>query len=195
MNGITISQRAFDKIVFFEITSEALYKKRYQKPHWPGEQSGITLGIGFDLGYHSYDEFYKAWGSHLSIEDIASLREVIGLKGVAAQQALASVLHINIPLSIAKKVFEDFSLDKAAKELLLYSPQVKELFPDAQGGLLSLVFNRGRGTKDKPGSTRRKEMKIIQGLIPKKDYAGIAAQITAMKRLWPAGSSARVVGA
>lgn len=188
MGEITISQRSFDKIIFFEITSEALYNKKYRAPHWPGEQSGITLGIGFDLGYHSQAEFYAAWGEHLPAEVMERLKKALGIKGLEAKKILPNFKDIQIPLDKAKIVHLHYSLPKAAKSLLAYEPKVVELFPDAQGGLLSLVFNRGNGTQDKPGSTRRREMKAIPPLIRAKDYNGIAKQIESMKRLWPQGS-------
>ena len=186
MTGIVITQRSFDKLVFHEITSEALYNKSYAKPHWPPiGTSGITLGIGFDLGFHTAAELEQAWGPVLSADDISLLKKVIGLTSQNAKNALASVKQISIPLEKAKIVFHNFSLPKAAKELFAYNPKVVDLFPDAQGALLSLVYNRGRGTVDKPGSNRRKEMKEVQRLISVKDYKGISEQILAMRRLWP----------
>lgn len=52
--------------------------------------------------------------------------------------------------------------------------------PDAQGALLSLVFNRGSSLS---GSTR-KEMKNIQAYVESKNLQKIADEIRSMKRLW-----------
>lgn len=182
--NVVITTQARDKIVFFEISSEAYYKKFLQNPVWPELASGITIGVGFDLGYCTVAQFMKAWGGLLPESDLKELSAVCGLKGKAAEAKLASVKHITVPLEPAKQVFTIYSLPDAAKELVLYAPTATDLFPDCQGGLLSLVYNRGRSTVDKPGQNRRKEMKAIQALIPLKDYAGIAAQIKSMKRLW-----------
>ena len=46
-----ISQAAFDLIVAEEVSSQAAYNARYQRPERPGGQSGITVGIGYDCGY------------------------------------------------------------------------------------------------------------------------------------------------
>ena len=43
------SQAAFDLIVKEEVSSEAVYRKKYQRPEWPGVNSGATVGIGFNL--------------------------------------------------------------------------------------------------------------------------------------------------
>lgn len=188
MTGIKITKKAADQIVFFEVSSEAYYKKALQNPVWPELASGITIGIGYDLGYCTVQQFKDAWQALLTPAAFNLLLPVVGLKGQAAQNKLQSVKMVVIPFASAKQVFEKYSLPLAAKELVAYNPKSIDLFPDAQGALLSLVYNRGRSTVDKPGETRRKEMKAIQGLINQKDYDGIAAQITSMKRLWPAGS-------
>src|ERR1700731_337464 len=32
-------------------------------PYWPGGISGVTLGIGWDLGYHHASELHHEWAS------------------------------------------------------------------------------------------------------------------------------------
>src|SRR5579862_64896 len=32
-------------------------------PYWPGGESGITIGVGWDLGQHSESEFLRAWAA------------------------------------------------------------------------------------------------------------------------------------
>lgn len=188
MTGIKITQKVADKIVFFEVSSPEYYEKKLRNPIWPELGSGITIGIGYDLGYCTVAQFQEAWGELLPAADFNILKAVIDLKGTAAQAKLASVKNISIPFQSAKKVFQKYSLPLAAIELYKFNPKVVYLFADAQGALLSLVYNRGSGTVDTPGSNRRKEMKAIQDLISKKDYDGISEQIISMKRLWAAGS-------
>jgi GH24 family phage-related lysozyme (muramidase) len=60
-------------------------------------------------------------------------------------------------------------------------PGVEALPADAQGMLLSLVFNRGASMAD---TDRRREMRQIRPLVAAADLAGIAARVRAMKRLW-----------
>lgn len=52
--------------------------------------------------------------------------------------------------------------------------------PNAQAALVSLVFNRGSSL----ASASRVEMRHLRDLVSRRDYREIAAQITAMKRLW-----------
>ena len=52
--------------------------------------------------------------------------------------------------------------------------------PDAQGALVSLVFNRGPGMD----GDRRREMRAVRDAVARKDLREIAGQIRAMKRLW-----------
>jgi hypothetical protein len=46
-----VSERAIQLIVYFEVTDEATYRRKYQRPVWPGLNSGVTIGIGYDVGY------------------------------------------------------------------------------------------------------------------------------------------------
>ena len=56
-----ISQRATNLIIYFEVTGETAYRKLYKHPEWPGEQSGVTVGIGYDLSYASKKTFKTEW--------------------------------------------------------------------------------------------------------------------------------------
>jgi hypothetical protein len=47
----TVSQKAIDLIVFYEVNDEPTYTRRYTAPTWPGGASGVTIGIGYDIGY------------------------------------------------------------------------------------------------------------------------------------------------
>ena len=59
-------------------------------------------------------------------------------------------------------------------------PGLEELPADVQGGLVSLVFNRGTSME----GHRRREMRAIRDLVPQKDVHGIADEIRQMKRIW-----------
>ncbi|MCY7386445.1 MAG: hypothetical protein LH628_28555, partial [Microcoleus sp. CAN_BIN18] len=49
-----------------------------------------------------------------------------------------------------------------------------------QGGLVSLVFNRGTSMQ----GNRRLEMRVVRDLVTKKNVNKIAEQIRKMKRIW-----------
>ena len=179
--SLIISTLALDKIIEFEISSPSVYNSRYRNPIWPGGESGVTIGIGYDLGYNTLSDFKNTWGNYISPSDLLQLSKVIGLKGNSAKNKLSTVKPIDIPFDIAKIIFYQYTLGRYAKYVRNIYPKAHQLPPDAQGALLSLVFNRGYSLS---GDTRR-EMKNIQDYIESKDLSRIAYQIRSMKRLWP----------
>jgi hypothetical protein len=46
-----LSKPAIDYIISYEVTSPNVYNKKYTSPIRPDGKSGITIGIGTDLGY------------------------------------------------------------------------------------------------------------------------------------------------
>jgi len=179
---LTCSITGLEWIVKFEISSEAYYNKKLKHPAWPGGASGVTIGIGYDLGYGSAAQMRRDWGGRISDVDLKTLEKVCRLKGKDAQakMALQSIRAVTVPLESASQVFYLASLPDYATKCLKAYPGVAKLPADAQSALLSLVFNRGTS---KSGSTRR-EMKAITQLIENKDLDGISDQVLSMKRLW-----------
>jgi hypothetical protein len=51
--SLTVSRKGLQQIVQHEISSASYYRKFLSHPTWPGGSSGITIGIGYDLGYNS----------------------------------------------------------------------------------------------------------------------------------------------
>lgn len=179
--SMQVSQKSLDMIIGFEVSSPAIYEKKYRKPVWPGGQSGVTIGIGFDLGYYTVKQVTDAFGKYVTGNMLQLMLGVRGLKGVAAKNALAGVMAIDIPFTTAAQVFHESTLPSFAAQTRKIYPGVEQLPPDAQGGLLSLIYNRGASLT----GDRRTEMAAIVPLVVKGNLAGIAAQIRAMKRLWP----------
>lgn len=178
--NLLVSKMGLDEIVKFEISSEANYRKNLQNPIWPGAQSGVTIGIGYDLGHTAASRIDEDWRGRIADADLERLLKVEGLKGEDAKKALSKVKNVVIPLEPAQEVFFRRTLTHFAAHTKRTFPGVEDLPADAQAMLLSLVFNRGGSMT---GSTRV-EMKAVKGLVPSGDLAGIAAQIRAMKRLW-----------
>ena len=179
-HSLTVSKKGLKQLVKHEVSSAAYYKKFLSHPVWPGGRSGITIGIGYDLGQNSNQQIRKDWEGKLTEIDLERLVVVSGLKEDAAKQALNGVESVHIPLESAEKVFYELTLSRYAALTLRTYPSCNKLFPDAQAGLLSLIYNRGNSLK----GSRRKEMAAIKYLVEQKDYAGIARQIREMKRLW-----------
>lgn len=179
--NLTASKQGLDLIISHEIGSEATYRRRLQNPVWPGGQSGVTIGIGYDLGHNSAAQIEKDWRGHIADADLALLRGVSGLKGSAAKLALRGpVKEVKIPLEAAKRVFYTSTLPRFAQLTRKAYPGVENLPADAQAALLSLVYNRGASLS----GARRREMLAIRDLVPQGDLAGIADQIRRMKRIW-----------
>jgi GH24 family phage-related lysozyme (muramidase) len=180
---IVASKQSLDLIIHEEIGSEAYYTKALQGPVWPKGESGITVGVGYDLGYNTKAQIAIDWGYVVSPETLALLQSCAGLKGEKAHAYLLAhpeLKKIKIPLATAKKVFYEKLLPRYAKQTLSIYPGLDQLKPDAVGALISMVFNRGASLSGE----RRIEMKQIVPLVPKKDYKGIGDLVEKSKRLW-----------
>jgi GH24 family phage-related lysozyme (muramidase) len=155
-----------------------------QPGQWPGGDSGVTIGIGYDLGYVTVDQFESDWGPLLTAATREKLVTAIGLRGTKAKNKAADFKSIRIKRELAEVVFRERSIP-------LYTFRTEQTFPgvellplDAHGALVSLVFNRGTSMVDKPGEDRRREMRAIRDAVPRQDLREIALQIRSMKRLW-----------
>jgi GH24 family phage-related lysozyme (muramidase) len=105
---------------------------------------------------------------------------VAGLTGNAAKKALANCQNVMIDYNTALNIFYQTTLPAFARRTKKVYPGVEKLPPDAQGGLLSLVYNRGESVN---GSSRI-EMKNIISYVAVQNLAAIAKEIRKMKRLW-----------
>jgi len=179
-HSLTISKAGLDELISSEISSRAYYKRNLQHPIWPGGQSGITVGIGYDIGQQTRELFGKDWSAYLPEPELSRLSASAGIGGEPARIMLANVKDINISLDAASEVFYTSTLPRYATKTLKAYPGIELLPADAQAALLSLVYNRG--AKMSGGS--RTEMKAIKALVTSKDLQSIADQIRAMKRLW-----------
>jgi hypothetical protein len=181
--SLRCSSRSLESIVQFEIGSRAQYEKLYSRPTWPRGESGVTIGIGYDLGFTARAQIEADWGPYLEQADRAALAAAQGAKGIAAQQLLRGLRHITIPLVAAEAVFYASTLPRFARLTRDTFPGVEKLPLDAQGALLSLVFNRGTSL----GGERRREMRAIRDALSgqRPSLEQIAAQVEAMQRLWP----------
>jgi hypothetical protein len=178
--NMVVSRRALDKIVEYEVTSEAAYTKKYQKPIYPGGASGVTIGIGYDVGHNTKTTIDADWRGKISDDALELLKTAAGIKGAAAGALIVNLQTISVPFAAAREVFYVKTLPRYAKDTRAIYPGIEKLPADAQGALLSLIYNRG---SDLTGD-RRREMKAIAALVAAKNLGAIAGEITAMKRLW-----------
>ncbi len=171
--------------------AEFLVKSEAVPPHpyWPGGTSGVTLGVGWDAGYHSRMELRETWAA-LGADALALLDSAAGKKGREAQALIPRLHAIEVPRGLSIQVLNR-SLDDD------YYPLVVQLFPglerlpaEAQVVFISVVFNRGPSMGHDPDwSTakevdRRFEMRRMQADVESGDMFAIYAHLGTMKRLW-----------
>ena len=147
------------------------------RPEWPKGASGVTVGVGYDCGYNIAPVIRSDW--HV-LTGNDRLSKTAGLTGQRAHAVLPTVADILVTWQFAADVFEDVTVAKFYGQACRAFPGLDRLRPNAQAALVSLVFNRGPAL----AGPRREEMRNIRDLVPKRDYAGIAAEIRAMKHLW-----------
>ncbi|MGB4843345.1 MAG: pesticin C-terminus-like muramidase, partial [Ferruginibacter sp.] len=191
--SMIISKKGLDLIVESEISSEKIYNAKYKKPIWPESASGITIGIGFDLGYYTEAKIESTWGPYLTKGAVNKLKKVAGLKGTDAKNALrnntGNIKSVEVDYRSALEVFYTDSVPAYAKSTKGIYPDINKLPPDAQAALLSIVYNRGSSLT----GDRRREMKNIVALVTAVDLPGIAKEIRSMKRLWTTAATKGLV--
>ena len=185
-----LNDKSLKLILEFEVGGgENYYNKFLKNPAWPGEQSGVTIGVGYDLGYVNKAEFSEDW-KDLPKETFDRLYKVVGIKGYNAKNLIRGLKDISIPWDLSLKVFNNKTVTKFYNLTRQTFPNFDNLPEDAKGGLISLVFNRGAALE----GDRRREMKLIRDgmkLVSNYDQKAltfIANQIRNMKRIWIGGS-------
>ena len=174
------SELGYKLILDFEVGGGKNYYERYlSHPTWPGYASGVTVGIGYDLGYSSPAAIHLDWW-RLPFEERARLAAASHVTGRTAKLLTKEVRDIFIPWKIAQEVFHRTTVGRYWQLTLRAFPGADALCPEAQWALLSIVFNRGN---DLTGA-RRREMRDIRAAVKRQDYRAIAAANRASCRVW-----------
>lgn len=184
-----VSENATKLIILFEVTRGALYDKRYQHPVWPGGQSGVTVGVGYDLGYVKPIWLHEDWDGLVDPKVIAALTSVCGLTGPAAKAALPKVEDVTIPWTIADRQFRTSLLPRYVGETLEKLPNARKLSPDCLGSMVSLVYNRGPSFRN--ARRRYAEMRAIRRDMETENHQDVPAQLLNMRHLWSGNPSMR----
>ena len=155
-----------------------------QPGKWPGGASGVTIGIGYDLGYVTVDQYESDWGERLGTDVRGRLKDAVGLRAVRAKNRAPDLADIRVRRAPSEEVFTQ-------RTIPLYTVRASQAFPgfealpaDVQGALVSLVYNRGASMVDDSPEDRRREMRAIRDAVAEDDLQEIAGQLRAMKRLW-----------
>ena len=179
-----ISRTAFELIVEFEVSSEQVYTRKYRGPIWPGGASGVTIGIGYDVGYATKAQLAADFGGHIADRTIAALGAAIGVTGVAAQQVARNLAgSVDVPWAAAIRVHRDRVMPRWVGLVERSLPHTDAIGPDCLGALVSLTYNRG-ASFGKSGD-RYAEMRSIKSHMSASDFQAVPADIRSMKRLWP----------
>lgn len=178
-----ISQAARELIVFHEVTSESFYNEHWQQPTWPGGGSGVTIGIGYDLGSSREAEFEEDWGAYLDAVTLERLGAVLGKSGEHAEAVIAGLGGIRVSWGEALAQFTEQAEPRTVGETEIALPNTQGLSPSSLGALVSLVYNRGACFNAQ--GPHYLEMRAIKVLMEAKQYDKVPDEIRAMKRLWP----------
>lgn len=185
-----ISKEAFDLIVQEEVSSQQAYEAKYRHPEWPGGNSGVTIGIGYDLRFSTVEQMRADWGPHLPPAMIAALEPACAANGNSGQQgedarALAHRLKasVDVPWDAAMRVFAERDMPKWSNIVANALPNADKLSPDSFGALVSLTYNRGASFNR--SESRYAEMRNIKVHMTESDFGKIPAELRSMKRLWP----------
>ncbi len=168
-------------ILEYEVGGGVSYYNKFLKyPTVPGGFSTCTIGIGWDfISVRTVDTFLSDW-RELPGQSLIRLSPCVGQNHEQALAYLPKIRDILIEWDIAYAVFDQVTITRYYYLAKKTFPGFEELDLRAQAAGTSLIFNRGQSLI----GDRRKEMREIRNLIPRKDYKNIAIQIRKMKRLW-----------
>ena len=175
------SDAAIAFIIGEEVTDQQVYDQSDLHPTWPDGDSGVTIGIGYDLGYATRDQVANDW-RYLDPATVARLQSVVGITGTPAATHALALRDITVPFDTAETVFTNVDMPRTEALVMAKFPNAGLLSGDSFGALTSLVFNRGADCSD---TDSRREMHQILGAMTAKDFQAIPDMIRAMRRLWP----------
>ena len=188
--GTRLSPDAYRLILKYEVGGgRDYYTKHLARPTWPKGQSGVTIGIGYDLGYNTAAEITRDWsGTSLTPAQIQALTSVAGIKSQRARAELRRV-QVAVPQISWEDAWEVFDNTTVPRFILLtlatYPQAADKLSADAFGALVSLVFNRGAALT----GTNRQDMAAIAHDLRTMPAGpalnnSLASRIRAMKKIW-----------
>lgn len=180
-----ISEKSIDLIIEFEVSSKEYYVKYLQKPEWPGLNSGITVGIGYDLGYSTPQEIERDWrGPFITLPIINAMKKYSGITREKAKALLPQARReITVSWDAAYSVFIEKSIPQWIEKVKKALPNCDKLNDDCLGVLVSLAYNRGPAFN--AAGDKYLEMRNIKTHMEKMEFHKIPKELRDMKRLWP----------
>ncbi len=179
---LRISTESRDMILFYETGGQGYYQARLSHPTVPPGQSGITIGIGYDLGYNTPSQIRADWKGEIPEPQLERLAGVAGRTGSSAKAALSRVRDIVIPWESASRVYERRTVPRFAAMTAATYQGIKNQDPHIQGVMLSTTFNRGTAMSP---YERRKELVWTRDDLRAGRNAKLPDYQLSMRRLWP----------
>lgn len=171
-----VSPAAVALIVRHEIISPGYYTARLQNFACPGDISGPTLGIGYDLGMQTATRIRADWRAHPAAPRLATGSGVRGFGPCRAYRRAHA--DIRTPFVLAEEVFETASLPAYhALAARAFRHGWDGLPPNAQGALVVTVYVRGAGMR---GESRAEMRQLRDECVPAHDTQCIARVHRAM---------------
>lgn len=178
--SLSLSKEGYNLILKHEVGGGAAYYSRFlARPCWPGGASGVTIGVGYDLGYNTRSQIAADW-SMLSPALIARLQTCAGVKGDAARRLNKTMQSVSIPWDLAERVYRSRTIPRFARLTEAAYKGTSQMHPHAQSAMLSWVFNRGEGISS---SSRDIEKRAMRADIPK-NVRKLPGHFRASKRIW-----------
>ena len=134
--SLVISREGLDQLIKHEVITKSYYNRKLKKPVWPGGGSGVTIGIGYDLGYNSKSQIRIDWTGKVADRELNKLIGASGLKGEAANEQLKRLKSVEVDFDTASQVFYQSTLIRYAQATRKAYEGIEALFPDAQSALL-----------------------------------------------------------
>ena len=179
--GLQISREGHQLILNHEVDGGVLYyDKALKRPCWPGGASGVTVGIGYDLGYNTRARIAADW-ARLDPSVIRRLQACAGVTGLNAKRLLPGVRSLIIPWDIALEVYHKKTIPRFAALTIQAYPGIEKLHPHQQSTRLSWVFNRGSGIS--ATSSRDLEKRALRADTPDHPER-FPAHYRSSKRIW-----------
>jgi hypothetical protein len=178
-----ISAAAFDLIVLFEVSGQTTYERKYRHPVWPGGASGVTIAVGYDVGYATNVQLHADWDGAIDSDMVAALKRALKVTGQAAHALASQLAGVDVPWSAASAVHREKVLPRWVGIVERALLNTVAIGPDCLGALVSLTYNRG-ASFSKQGD-RYAEMRAIKSDMQARDFASIPGRLRSMKRLWP----------
>ena len=184
---LVMSPESIEFIVRWEIGSRSRY---IDHPYGlPDNSSGVTLGLGYDLGHQSRGQIARDWEGVLDQEDVERLQSAAGLTGASARQAARGLADITVPYDAAQTVYSQNVLPRYVRMTYEIYPNIVKAHPHSQGALVSLVYNRGNSLVDRRGARSREHMRLIRDSVAAGRFGEVPRHLRASKVLWMGNSN------